>query len=133
VRADFAVADAADLSDHGEFDGVMLLETLHDLARPAEALAAARRALRDGGSVLVVDEQVAPAFTAPGDTLERMMYGWSIAHCLPTQRVEQPSAAIGTVLRQGRLEELAAEAGFSTVETVPVDAGLFRVYHLTHG
>ena len=79
----------------------------------------------------MVDEHVAPVFTAPGDVRERMMYGWSIAHCLPTQRVEQPSAAIGTVLRQERVEELAAEAGFSAVETVPVDAGLFRVYHLT--
>ena len=28
-----------------------------------------------------------------------MMYGWSIVHCLPASMAEQPSAAIGTVIR----------------------------------
>ena len=38
-------------------------------------------------------------FTAPGEEIERSMYGWSVTHCLPTQVAERPSAALGTVMR----------------------------------
>ncbi|MGH9152305.1 MAG: hypothetical protein ACRD03_07910 [Acidimicrobiales bacterium] len=83
-----------------------------------------------GGSVLVVDERVADRFTAPGDLVERMRYGWSVVCCLPTAMVTQPSAATGTVLRAGLLREYAARAGFSTVEVLDVDNDLFRFYQL---
>ena len=108
----------------------MILEALHDMARPVEALRAAHKALAEGGCVVVVDERVQAEFTAPGDLVERMMYGWSITHCLPTQRAEEPSAAIGTVLRSSHVAALAEEAGFTGVEEADVDAGFFRVYRL---
>jgi 2-polyprenyl-3-methyl-5-hydroxy-6-metoxy-1,4-benzoquinol methylase len=130
VRVRFECADARALAGLGRFDLVLLLEVLHDLARPHDVLAAVRRALADGGAVLVADELVAPAFTAPGDALERMMYGWSITHCLPTQMVEQPSAAIGTVIREDTVRELAARAGFASTEVLDVDGGFFRLYAL---
>jgi 2-polyprenyl-3-methyl-5-hydroxy-6-metoxy-1,4-benzoquinol methylase len=130
VRVRFECADAAALSDHGPFDVVMLLEVLHDLARPAEALRGARRALAKDGAVLVADEAVEPKFTAPGSDMERMMYGWSITHCLPTQMVEHPSAAIGTVIRESLVRDLAAEAGFRSVDVLAADGGFFRLYEL---
>ena len=80
--------------------------------------------------MLVVDEKVAETFTAPGDEVERMMYGWSVTHCLPTQLAEQPSAALGTVMRAGAVRELAADAGFSRVDVLPVDNDFFRLYRL---
>jgi 2-polyprenyl-3-methyl-5-hydroxy-6-metoxy-1,4-benzoquinol methylase len=126
----FDCASAAALAGSGPFDLVMLLEVLHDLARPVEVLKEARRALAPDGALLVADEAVAPEFTAPGDDLERMMYGWSITHCLPTQMAEQPSAAIGTVIREGTVRELAAAAGFGSVEVLPVNGGFFRIYDL---
>ena len=89
-----------------------------------------RAALAPGGAVLVVDERVAERFTAPGDEVERMMYGWSVTHCLPTQLTEQPSAALGTALRADTVRELAVEAGFRTVEVLPVDNDFFRLYRL---
>jgi SAM-dependent methyltransferase len=128
--ARFVRADAAGLAGEGPFDAVLLLECLHDLARPADVLAAARAALAPGGAVVVVDEKVAPDFTAPGDVVERMMYGWSITHCLPAAMAEQPSAALGTALRPDTVRELARAAGFGTVEILDVDAGFFRVYHV---
>jgi hypothetical protein len=59
-----------------------------------------------------------------------MMYGWSVTHCLPTQMVEQPTAALGTALRADTVRELAAEAGFGRVEVLPVDNDFFRLYRL---
>jgi 2-polyprenyl-3-methyl-5-hydroxy-6-metoxy-1,4-benzoquinol methylase len=130
VDATFVAADAGALEAHGPFDLVLVLETLHDLARPVEFLAAARAALRPGAVALVVDEKVADRFTAPGDETERMMYGWSVLHCLPTQLVEHPSAALGTVMRTDDVRRLAADAGFASVEVLPVEDDLFRLYRL---
>ena len=100
------------------------------MSRPVETLVAAREALAPGGSVLVVDERVAEAFAAPGDPVERVMYGWSVVHCLPVAMAEQPSAALGTVLREGTVRALADDAGFASVEVLPVENDFFRFYRL---
>jgi 2-polyprenyl-3-methyl-5-hydroxy-6-metoxy-1,4-benzoquinol methylase len=127
----FECADAAAVAEHGPFDLVLLLEVLHDLAQPVDVLRAARRALGEEGAVLVADEAVAPEFVAPGDDLERMMYGWSITHCLPAQMADQPSAALGTVIRESTVRDLAARAGFGEVRVLDADGGFFRLYELS--
>lgn len=71
------------------------------------------------------------AWWPPGSDLERMMYGWSVSHCLPASMAEQPSAAIGTVNREDTVRALADDAGFTSTEIVDVDAGFFRLYRLT--
>ena len=103
---------------------------LHDLARPVEALRSMRRLLADGGAVVIVDEKVAERFTAPGDELERLYYGFSTLCCLPAGMAEQPSAATGTVMRPATLRRYAAEAGFGAVEILPIEHDLFRFYRL---
>jgi SAM-dependent methyltransferase len=129
-RVRFLHADAAGVATHGPYDLVLLLEALHDMTDPTAALRAARAALSPGGAVLVVDERVADTFTAPGDQVERMMYGWSVTHCLPTQLAERPSAALGTVMRAGTVHQLADEAGYTRVDVLPVDNEFFRLYRL---
>ena len=128
-RVRFTEGDAAALAG-GPYDLVMILETLHDLARPVDALRAARAAVAPGGAVLVVDERVADGFAAPGDDVERMMYGWSVTHCLPTQMVEQPTAALGTVLRAETVRECGLEAGYAAVDVLPVENEFLRLYRL---
>jgi ubiquinone/menaquinone biosynthesis C-methylase UbiE len=130
VEVAFIVADATAVPKPAAYDLVLVLETLHDLAQPVETLAAIRASLAQGGAALVVDERVADDFTAPGDEVERMMYGWSVTHCLPSQMAEQPSAALGTALRSDTVRELAAEAGYGSVEVLPVDNDFFRLYRL---
>ena len=130
VAVRFECRDAVSLADEGPFDLVLVLEALHDMSRPREVLAALRDTLTPGGSVLVADEKVADHFHAPGDDLERLMYGWSIVHCLPVSLAEQPSAAIGTVIREDTVRALARAAGFAQVDVLPVDAGFFRLYRL---
>ena len=100
------------------------------MAQPAAVLRAVREALRPDGVVLVADENVADNFTPDGDELERMMYGWSVTHCLPAALAEEPSAAIGTVIRAPIVKELATQAGFRSFERLDVDAGFFQLYVL---
>ena len=130
VAVRFEVSDAETIDAAGTFDLVLILEALHDMARPADVLRALRLTLAPGGSVIVADEKVAERFHAPGDDMERLMYGWSIVHCLPVALSDSPSAGIGTVIRSETVRQLAAAAGFATVDVVPVNAGFFRVYRL---
>jgi SAM-dependent methyltransferase len=130
ASARFETRDAAAIADDGPFDLILVLEALHDMARPADVLRSLRQALAPGGCVLVADEKVAERFHAPGDEIERLMYGWSIVHCLPVALADSPSAAIGTVIRSETMRELGRAAGYARVDVLPVNAGFFRVYRL---
>lgn len=129
VALRFETADASEFHD-GPFDLIVVLEALHDMSQPVAVLHALRRALAAGGTLLIADEKVAEHFHAPADNIERLMYGWSIVHCLPVSMAETPSAAIGTVIRSETIRELAQAAGFARVDVLPVDGGFFRLYRL---
>ena len=129
-RVDFQVRDAADPALADRYNLVTVFEAIHDLAKPVEALAAIRGLLADGGVALVADEKVADEFTAPGDDVERVMYGWSILHCLPVGRVDQPSAETGTAMRESTFRRYAEEAGFGDVQVVPIEHDFWRFYRL---
>jgi 2-polyprenyl-3-methyl-5-hydroxy-6-metoxy-1,4-benzoquinol methylase len=129
-RVDFQVRDAADPALAARYDLVTVFEAIHDMAKPVEALAAIRGLLVDGGVALVADEKVADVFTAPGDDVERVMYGWSILHCLPVGRVEQPSAETGTAMRESTFRRYAEDAGFREVQIVPIEHDFWRFYRL---
>jgi 2-polyprenyl-3-methyl-5-hydroxy-6-metoxy-1,4-benzoquinol methylase len=129
-RVRFEVRDAADPALAGRFDLVTIFEALHDMSHPVEALRAARGLLAPGGSVVVADERVAETFTAPGDDVERMMYGWSVLTCLPGGRTAAGSAATGTVMRPSTLRSYAEAAGFARVDILPIENDFFRFYRL---
>ena len=82
------------------------------------------------GIVLVMDERVAEVFTAPGDDIERLMYGYSLLCCLPDGMSHQPSAATGTVMRPETLRRYAADAGFAQTEVLDIHDDFFRFYRL---
>ncbi len=129
-RVSFLFADAADSDGAGRYDLVTIFEAVHDMARPAEVLAAARRLLAPGGAVLIGDERVAERFTAPGDEAERLFYGYSVVACLANGLVDPPSVGTGTVMRPAALEAIAREAGFSRFTILPTEHEAFRFYRL---
>jgi 2-polyprenyl-3-methyl-5-hydroxy-6-metoxy-1,4-benzoquinol methylase len=131
-RVRFSVADVGSLAAAGEYDVVTAFECVHDLPDPVAVLTAMRAMVRPGGTVLVVDERVAEGFTAPGDDVERLMYGYSLTCCLPDSMSARPSVATGTVMRPATLDGYAREAGFDGVEVLPVAHDFFRFYRLAH-
>ncbi|MBE2214173.1 MAG: class I SAM-dependent methyltransferase [Opitutaceae bacterium] len=130
VRVRFVCADGAALTADGPFHLITLLETLHDMAHPDEALAAMRAALAPGGSLFIADERVAEEFSAPGDDIERMMYGWSISHCLPVGMDGVRARPVGTVIRPATVRRLAQATGFGSCEVLDIPNQLFRFYRL---
>jgi 2-polyprenyl-3-methyl-5-hydroxy-6-metoxy-1,4-benzoquinol methylase len=130
-RVNFQVRDAGDPSLAGQYDLVTAFEAVHDMSNPVAALRTMRRLAKDDGVVLIVDERVGDVFTAQGNDVEWMMYGWSILHCLPVGRVDHNAAGTGTVMRADTLKKYATEAGFSNVEVLPIEHFFFRFYRLT--
>jgi 2-polyprenyl-3-methyl-5-hydroxy-6-metoxy-1,4-benzoquinol methylase len=129
-RLTFDVRDAAYPGLAGGYDLVTAFETIHDMAQPVEALRKMRGLVRPGGTVIVADERVGETFSAPGDDVERLNYGFSVLHCLAASMAESPSAATGTVMRPPTLRRYAAEAGFQEVEILPIENDFWRFYHL---
>jgi SAM-dependent methyltransferase len=128
-RVRFVRGDAASPAlASARYDLVTVFEALHDMSDPVGVLTAARALLAPGGSVLVADERVADSFTAPGDDVERLYYGFSLTHCLP---VGLPGAGTGAVMRSETVEEYAASAGFSRLDVLPIDNDFWRFYRLT--
>ena len=129
-RVSVQVSDAGDPALAGRYDLVTAFECVHDMAQPVRALRVMRQLAGDRGAVLVVDERVGDRFTAAGNDVEWMMYGWSILHCLPVGKAETPSAETGAVMRADTLRRYASEAGFRKVDTLPIENLFFRFYRL---
>jgi 2-polyprenyl-3-methyl-5-hydroxy-6-metoxy-1,4-benzoquinol methylase len=130
-RVTFHRRDAADAELQGAYELVYMHESLHDMSYPVEVLRACRGMLAEGGSVVIGDERVADAFTAPGDEMERLYYGFSILHCLPVGMVGEGAAGTGTVMRTDTVRRYADEAGFAGFEVLPIENDFYRFYRLT--
>ena len=130
-RVRFEVARSDSPAAPGSADLVCFFESLHDMAHPVAALASARTALRPGGRVVVLDENVLDVFTPNGPEVERLMYASSVLHCLPVGLSEPDSAGTGTMMRPDVLGGYAAAAGFTSVDEAEVTDGAFRCWVLT--
>lgn len=130
-RVQFHLRDAGDPDFAGQYDLALAIECLHDMSNPVAALIAMHRLVGPGGTVLIVDERVHDVFTPNGGAVERSMYGFSVLHCLPVSMVEQPSSATGTVMRRATFHAYAEQAGFATIDELPIEHETFRFYRLT--
>jgi SAM-dependent methyltransferase len=129
-RVRFHATDPAEM-DHGEgYDLVCAFECIHDMPQPVPVLRAMRSMAGEAGGVMVMDEKVAHEFIAPGDEIERLMYGFSTLVCLPDGMSHPDSVGTGTVMRPSVFEGYATEAGFGRVEILPIEADLWRFYRL---
>lgn len=129
-RVTFTEADAAG-GLAGPYDVAIAVECVHDMPHPVEVLAAVRAAVAPDALVYVVDEAADPVLAAPGDELQRLLYGFSLLICLPDSLSAPGSVATGTVLRPSTLDGYAKRAGFAGATPLELaDTGLWRFYRL---
>jgi ubiquinone/menaquinone biosynthesis C-methylase UbiE len=132
-RVTFHCVDVSQINFDQPYDLVLCCETVHDMADPVGALQTAKRMIKPDGAVLIVDERVADQFTAKGNDIEWLMYGFSILHCLPVgmaDGAEHHCGGTGTCMRPSTLKSYALDAGFNNVQILPVDNLFFRLYRL---
>ncbi|ALG10974.1 SAM-dependent methyltransferase [Kibdelosporangium phytohabitans] len=129
-RVTFAAKNAAELTSVEPYDAVFIIEALHDMTNPVDALRTARELLAPGASLLVFDTNPGEEFTAPGPLVEQYEYGWSLVACLPATMGDPDSAMTGTVMRPATVRRYAAEAGFDDVTILPIESETWRFYQL---
>ena len=89
-RVRFTLVDAASMPTSGDYDLVAAFECIHDLPDPVGVLRSARRMVKPGGTVLVMDERVPEDVHRPG----RHGRAADVRHLdadLPSRRSLQPS------------------------------------------
>jgi SAM-dependent methyltransferase len=121
-RVAFEVADAAGLPGR-DYDLVTFFDCLHDLGDPAGALRRARETLAPGGSVLLVEHAGSERTEENLNPVGRFFYAASALVCTPNA-VAHGGAGLGSMPGEATLRAVAAEAGFSQVRRVDVDAPL---------
>lgn len=129
-RVTLLAQDGRAIEFAGRYDLVTVFEAVHDMSRPVEVLGALRRLLADGGSVVIADEKVREDFVAPGTPFDRLVYGWSLASCLPAAMTDPQAVGTGAVMRPATLERYALDAGYSRMEILPIEHFEWRFYRL---
>lgn len=129
-RVSLHARDAGELQDPAGYDLVTVFEAFHDMSLPVEVLRVVRGLLAGDGRVLIADERVGDRFAVPADAQERYAYGWSVVSCLPSAMGVPGAAGTGAVMRPDTLRRYAEEAGFTTMEILPIEDVEWRFYLL---
>jgi SAM-dependent methyltransferase len=121
-RVSFEVADAAGLP-HGGYDLITFFDCLHDLGDPVGALRRARQTMAHGGSVLLVEHAGSERTEENLNPVGRYFYAASALVCT-ANALAHGGTGLGSMPGEAALRAVAAEAGFSQVDRVDVDAPL---------
>jgi SAM-dependent methyltransferase len=113
-RVRFEVADAADLPA-GQAALVTMFDCLHDMGDPDSAARAARRALADDGTFLVVEPMAGDRTEENLNPVGRIFYAASTLICTPSSLAQPGQRALGAQAGPAVLTSLLQDAGFSRV------------------
>jgi 2-polyprenyl-3-methyl-5-hydroxy-6-metoxy-1,4-benzoquinol methylase len=128
-RVRFQVRDAAE-GLGGVYDVVTTFDVVHDSVDPPGLLRAIRAGLADDGRYVCVDINCADRPEENTGPMGTILYGLSLAYCLPVSLAEG-GAGLGTLgLPESRLREVALEAGFAKVRRLPIDNAFNNVYEI---
>ena len=95
---------------------VLTFDCLHDMTRPADAIAAIRNAIAPDGIWLIKDIRCDDSWQANRQNpMLAMFYGFSVTSCMSSALSEPGGAGLGTVgFTPQRAERMVRDAGFGT-------------------
>lgn len=114
---EFVVAEAGSYVET-DFDLICFMDCLHDMGDPVGAARTAKSALKDDGSLLLVEPAARDCVSDNINPVSRMYYAASTAVCTPCSKSQEVGLALGAQAGPRRLGEILAEAGFNNVRTV---------------
>lgn len=131
TNARFETVDVASIEEVAAYDLALSFDAIHDQARPATVLANIHRALRPGGTYLMVDIQ---AQSNLEDNLDlpwaSFLYALSTVHCMSVS-LGQGGAGLGTVWGVQTAERMLREAGFGEVVRHDLEDDPFNAYFVS--
>lgn len=127
-NARFDLADAAAVT--GPYDLITAFDVIHDLARPAETLAAVAGALRDDGVFLMGDIAASSKLEENLDLLlGPTLYTFSVFYCM-TVSLGEGGAGLGTVWGRQTALRMLKDAGFGEVAVREAEGDILNVYYV---
>jgi len=112
ARVSFVTATAKAYLEE-EFDLICFFDCLHDMGDPLGAARHAHEALKDDGSVLLVEPFAGNSLQENSTPVGRLFYAASTMICTPNSLSQEVGRGLGAQAGEARLRELFAEAGFS--------------------
>jgi len=112
ARVSFVTATAKGYVERG-FDLICFFDCLHDMGDPLGAARHAHKALKDDGSVLLVEPFAGNSLQENSTPVGRLFYAASTMICTPNSLSQEVGLGLGAQAGEARLRELFAEAGFS--------------------
>jgi 2-polyprenyl-3-methyl-5-hydroxy-6-metoxy-1,4-benzoquinol methylase len=103
-----------------QYDLVTTFDMLHDAANPHMLLHAIRRALKPGGIYLLLEANCSDKLEENVGTVAAILYSTSLLYCMPIS-LANGGEGLGTMgLPETKVQALCKEAGFSSVNRLPV-------------
>lgn len=113
-RVRFETAPADGLPEEA-FELVAFFDSLHDMGDPVGAAASARRALRPGGTLMVVEPQAGDRLEENLHPVGRAYYAFSTLVCTPASLSQEGRRGLGAQAGETRLREVLTRAGFRSI------------------
>lgn len=110
----FEISAAKNFTEQ-DFDLVCFMDCLHDMGDPVGAANHARKSLKPGGTLLLVEPAAADSIADNINPVSRMYYAASTAVCTPCSKSQEVGLALGAQAGQKRLSEVLREAGFTDI------------------
>ena len=130
TNASFELLDVAALNEPGRFDLITAFDAIHDQAFPARVLAEVSRALRPGGTFLMVDIK---ASSNVDDNIENpfapSFYAFSVFHCMSVS-LGLGGVGLGTVWGRQLATSMLHEAGFAHVDIREIEDDPFNDFYV---
>src|SRR5215472_4145850 len=111
----------------GHFDLVMAFNCIHDMAHPRAALRSIQRMLKPGGVFLWSEAEVGERLEDNLNPVGRTLFGASTMHCM-TVSLAQGGEGLGSAISEGLARNLAAEAGFASLERLPIKNPFHQIF-----
>jgi SAM-dependent methyltransferase len=130
TNAAFAEQDAATLDVQDAFDAIVVFDAIHDQARPRAVLKNIWRALKPGGTFLMVDIRASSELAGNLDhPLAPFMYTASTMHCM-TVSLALGGEGLGNMWGEEQARALLAEAGFALQDIKQVEGDILNNYYI---
>ena len=108
----FEIATAKGYKER-DFDLVCFFDCLHDMGDPVGAARHAHQALKDDGTVLLVEPFAGGTLAENSTAVGRLFYAASSMICTPNALSQEVGLALGAQAGEPRLREVFKEAGFT--------------------
>ena len=113
-NVEFHVATAQDFEGDG-YDFACIFDALHDMGDPVGAARHIREALKEDGTLMLVEPMAGDSMAENMHPLGQIFYAFSTTVCTPASLSQPVGLGLGAQAGQKRLTEVLEEAGFGTV------------------